>query len=137
MTDSSSSVRPTRPDERPPARPPVSWADLVRIRAETNAQLEAVRAQVRANLAEGHRALAAYQAERTKTHAEGDAAILAALREGKTVRAICASLKVGPHRVGRLRAHLVHPSGSSSSGPDPSPLARARERARHITPPPE
>ena len=103
MTDSSSPAR--------PARPPVSWADLVRIRAETNAQLEAVRVQVRANLAEGHRALAAYREEKARTQAEGDAVIMAALREGKTVRTICTFLRVGPHRVVRMRAQLAQSPG--------------------------
>ncbi len=46
-----------------------------------------------------------------RTHAEGDAAIMAALREGKTVRTICTSLRVGPHRVVRMRAQLAQSPG--------------------------
>ena len=102
-----------------------SPAELRAILAKTSADLRALRAQRRASLAEQYRARVWWVAKETKAHAEGDAAILAALREGKTVRAICASLKVGTHRIVRLRAYLAHSSVSSSSGPDPSPLARA------------
>ena len=99
-------------------------AELRVLRARSKAEVEASRAQVRAALAEGYRAETWWAAERQKAREATDAAITAALVAGGpsgTVRAICLSLRVGQHRVVRIRAELAR----SADGHAP-PLTRAQ-----------
>ncbi len=98
----------SRPDTPPPpvSLPPVSWAELERVRAETKVLVEESKARWRASLAEQHQAGARYAEERVRKRKEKDARILEAIAAGKTERAICRDLMTSPNRVVRLRALL-------------------------------